>query len=257
MICMTADQYTTKNLLALRKLTRAVAELLRGQLKEYLGTLSPLIRPKAVLGDFVEGPRETYKPPSAAFQDFQNLYAALAKQKPFNLPTELTSPLEVASNTPEITLLEYAHTVKTDAVTKNVVVTSPLKWILSYAGFAPKRLRELFAGKPVGNEIQEFVLHTLMMHIVMTRQTGLVKILEALHFTVSSGRLPGFGELPITFLASTIGTVRPPDNVIIESTEISGTDAFEEIVDPDQLTALQDPFKERLLELTKQYSASS
>ena len=125
---------------------------------------------------------------------------------------------------------------------------------MTYSGFTPKRLKELFAGRPVGSEIQEYVLHTLMMHVVTTRQPGLIKILEGLRFTVSTGRLPGFGELPITFIASTLGTVRPPDDVIIESTEISGMDAFEEIVDPDQLAALHDPFRERLLELVKQYT---
>src|SRR5262249_4106148 len=159
-------------------------------------------------------------------QELEKLYLGLATKKPFNLPTELKQPLEVVSGVPELTPHEYTHEAKTERETKAVTVTTPLRWVLSYTGFGPKRLRELLAGRTTGSEIQEFVLHTLMMHLVMTRQTGLANILHGLHFTVSAGRLPGFGELPITFVACTLGTVRPPDDVIIESTEISGTDVF-------------------------------
>ena len=48
------DPFTTKRLLALRKLTRAIAELVRGQLKDYLSTLTPLLRPRHVLGEYVQ-----------------------------------------------------------------------------------------------------------------------------------------------------------------------------------------------------------
>jgi hypothetical protein len=92
-----------------------------------------------------------------------------------------------------------------------------------------------------------------MLHVVITRQAGLTRILEVLHFPVTAGRLPGFGELPITFIASVVSTVRPPDDVIIESTEISGSDTFEEVINLDELVKRRDPFRERLIELVKQH----
>ena len=52
---MADEPFTTQRLLALRKITRSVADLLRGELREYLATLSPLFRPRAVLGNHVEG----------------------------------------------------------------------------------------------------------------------------------------------------------------------------------------------------------
>ena len=44
-----------QSLLVLRKLTRAIAETVRAQMVEYLTVLSPLLRPKLVLGDYVHG----------------------------------------------------------------------------------------------------------------------------------------------------------------------------------------------------------
>ena len=45
---------STQSLLVLRKLTRAIADSVRTQMTEYLATLAPLLRPKMVLGDYVE-----------------------------------------------------------------------------------------------------------------------------------------------------------------------------------------------------------
>src|SRR6059058_5096549 len=55
-----AEEFTTQRLLALRKLTRALADLLRGQAKDYLATLGPLFRPRSILGGYTEtNPKET------------------------------------------------------------------------------------------------------------------------------------------------------------------------------------------------------
>jgi hypothetical protein len=40
--------------------------------------------------------------------------------------------------------------------------------------------------------------------------------------------------------------------VIVESAELTGMDAFEEVVNVDELSKLRDPFKERLLEIARQ-----
>jgi hypothetical protein len=76
-------------------------------------------------------------------------------------------------------------------------------------------------------------------------------MMETLHFPIEVGRLPGFGELPITFITSAVSTNLPPDELIIESTELSGKDAFEEIVDVSDIEKLGDPLKERLTGLVQ------
>jgi hypothetical protein len=94
-----------------------------------------------------------------------------------------------------------------------------------------------------------------MLHIVLTKQPGMAQLLEALHFPVSSDRLADCGELPVASIRANLATVRPPDDVIIESTEISGMDAFEEVVNPEDIVALRDPLQARLLELAKTHGA--
>jgi hypothetical protein len=250
------DRFTTQKLLLLRRLTRAVGDLLRAQLKEYLTTLAPLLRPRSFLGEFIAGaPKEPVSGAEKAFKDLQTAYEAVAVARPFNLPKELKPPVEVSSSVLEFAPVEYGHTAKTERETKAVAVTSPLKWALSYSGFGPRRGRELLTAKARSAEdLQEFVLHTLMLQVALARQAGVGKILEALHFPVSTGKRPEFGELPWAYVASSISTVLPPDEVIIESTEISGMDAFEEVVNVDDIVGLKDPLCEPLLELVKKHA---
>ena len=249
------ERYDIQRLLVLRKLTRAVADLLRGQMKEYLTTLSPLLRPKAVLGEYVQSStKETARGADKAFKDLQELYASVALAQPFNLPGELKSPIEVISTALEVTPAEYSHPARTEQQSKNVIVTPPLKWVLTYSGFAPGRLRELLAKRNRSDEeLQRFVLHWLMMHVVVSKQTGVAKILDALRFPIKTERSTEFGNLPITYISTVISTVRPSDDVIIESTELSGTDAFEEIVNLDDFMKIQDPPKEQLVEIVKSH----
>jgi hypothetical protein len=97
-------------------------------------------------------------------------------------------------------------------------------------------------------------LHTLLLQVVLTRQAGVAKILEGLRFPVSTDKRPESGDLPLAYVSAPLATVLPPDAVIIESTEISGTDAFEEVVSVDEMARLKDPLRETLLELVKKHA---
>ena len=245
---------TTKRLLALRKLTRAIAELVRGQLKDYLTTLTPLLRPRHVLGEYVQRDvkQTAGSSANAAFNELQTLYAKVATARPFNLGAELTPPLEVINATPEITNVEYVHTARTERDSKTITVLSPLKWVLSFSGFAPRQLRSLLAEQTrSANDLTAAVQHCLMLHTALARQPGIAKILEALHFSITIGPAAGLGELPIITISSIIPTSRAPDELMIESTEISGTDTFEEVVSVSDLANLRDRFREKVLELAK------
>src|SRR5262245_46321100 len=91
---------TIEGLLTLRKLTRAIADLMREQLKGYLTTLSPLLRPRLVFGDYVQSTsKETARHPDAAMRELTAAYERLAGAKPFNLRMALTTPLRLASAT--------------------------------------------------------------------------------------------------------------------------------------------------------------
>jgi hypothetical protein len=243
--------FTTKRLLVLRKLTRAISDLLRGQLKAHLTTMSPVLRPRSVFGEHVQsGTKEVVRGADKAFKDLQAEYEAVAGLKPFGLTRGLTSPFEVESATPEMLPIEYLHTAKTGKETKRVSVMKPLKWVLYFSGYSPNRLRDLLNDRNrTTDDVHRFVLHYLLMHAVFANQPGILQILEEVRFPVKFEKWPEFGGLPITCVGSTISTILPPDEVIIESTEISGADAFEEIVQIGDITKMKDAVRDQLLEL--------
>jgi hypothetical protein len=247
--------YSIQRLLGLRKLTRAIADHLRAEIKSYVLTFAPQLRPRTVLGDYVQSSvKGEVKGADQAFQELQGLYESVAGSKIYNLPKKLSVPIEIISPVITVTPLEYLYQAKSSGNPKKITVTSPLKWVLSYAGFPPARLLEMLSSRDRdAGELQAFVLHYIVTHVVISRQPGLAKILDALRFPVVTERLPEYGELPITCAKSSVPTVLPPDDVIVESTEISGRDVFEEVVKPEDIPKLRDASKEKLIELVKSH----
>jgi hypothetical protein len=245
---------SVQSLLVLRKLTRAITDVVRVQMTEYLKTLSPLLRPKAVLGDYVQGGlKEPTRKADKAFTDLQALYDTVATAKPYNLPRELTPPLSFSSPTLEITPLDYVHVAQAAGVTRKIKVRCPLTWVLTYSDYPPTRLQELLDAKARSvEELQRFVLSYLVIHLAATGDHGLRSIFDALHYPLSTSKSVQFGELPITRIGIGISTTRPSDDLVIQSAELTGMDAFEEIVKVEDITALGDPLKERLLKLARE-----
>ena len=96
------------------------------------------------------------------------------------------------------------------------------------------------------------MLNYLVMHVATTSEPGLMQVFEALHFPLTTSKSPQFGELPITRIGIGISTSRPSDAVIIQSAELTGMDAFEEVVKVEDLKNLDDPLKKRLLDVVRQ-----
>jgi hypothetical protein len=244
----------TQSLLVLRKLTRAIADIVRAQMTEYLSTLAPLLRPKMVLGDYIEdGSKESTRRSDKAFKELQTLYATVAATKPFNLPRELTLPLRLSGTGLEITPVDTPHVIQAGSNSRTIMVRSPLTWTLTYAGYAPTRLPDLLKAKlRPGDELGQLVLSYLLMHVVTSNSPGLMQMFEALHFPITTTTLPELGPLPITRVGVAISTTRPSDAVILQSAELTGMDAFEELINVGDLSQLHDPLKERLLEIVRQ-----
>jgi len=243
-----------QSLLVLRKLTRAITDAVRVQMTEYLRALTPLLRPKAVLGEYVQGgPKEPSRKADKAFGDLQALYEAVATVKPYNLPRELTPPLSFPIVGLEITPLDYYHVAQSGADTRRIKVRCPLTWVLTYTDFPPTRLQELLDTKARSvEELQRFVLNYLVLHVATKSEPGLMQLFEALHFPLTTTKSREFGELPITRIGIGISTTRPSDALIIQSAELTGMDAFEEVVKVEDIARLGDPLKERLLEIARQ-----
>jgi hypothetical protein len=245
---------STQSLLVLRKLTRAIADVVRAQMTEYLATLAPLLRPKMILGDYIDGgAKESTKRADKALKELQALHETIAGTKPYNLPRELTLPIRLAGMGLEITPVDSPHVIQSGSVARTIMVRSPLTWTLTYAGFAPTRLPDLLKAKlRPGDELGQLVLSYLLMHVVTTNSPGLMQAFDALHFPITTVTSPEFGPLPITRISVDIATERPSDAVILQSAELTGMDAFEEVVKVDDLSQLRDPFKQRLLEIVRQ-----
>lgn len=201
----------------------------------------------------MEGAKDFVKGAEANFKELQAAFEGLTGKSPFNIPRDIKTPLSVQSQIPEIHALEYVHEAKAGGQSKNLTVTSPFKFILCYSGYSPKRLKELLASRGNPSDLQEFLLHTIMLNVVLSRQPSLARVFDALRFPVTSGKIPGCGDLNFTFLTAAVPTQLPPDDVVIENTEISGSDTFEEVINLDELSKLRDPFKDKLLELAKQH----
>jgi hypothetical protein len=244
---------STQSLLVLRKLTRAIGEVVRVQMTEHLATLAPLLRPKMVLGDYVEdGTKEATRRSEKAYKELQALYESVASTRPFNLPRELPSPLRLVGSGLEITPLDTAHVINFGADARTIMVRSPLTWTLSYSGYPIGRLPDLLNAKlRSGDELTHFVLSYLLMHVVTTNSPGLMHVFESLHFPITTTTLPEFGPLPITRIGIPIATMRPGDDVILQMADLTGMDAFEELIQVSDLSALGDPLKTRLIDLAR------
>ena len=66
---------------------------------------------------------------------------------------------------------------------------------------------------------------------------------EALHFPLTTTTAAASGSLPLTRVGLAVGTSLPSDDVILESAALTGMDAFEEVVNLDDLKALGDPLR--------------
>jgi hypothetical protein len=245
---------STQSLLVLRKLTRAIADVVRAQMTEYLSTLAPLLRPRVVLGDYIEdGTKESTRRSDKAFKELQTLYETVAATKPYNLSRELSTPIRLAGAGLEITPVDTPHVIQAGSETRTIMVRSPLTWTLTYAGYAPTRLPELLKAKlRGGDELTQAVLSYLLMHVVTNNSPGLLQVFEALHFPISTTVVPELGPLPITRIGVALRTTRPDDSVILQSAELTGMDAFEELVNVHDLQQLRDPLKDRLMDLARQ-----
>jgi len=247
---------TIQSLLVLRKLTRAITDAVRTQMTDYLVALAPLLRPRLVLGDHVQGGgKESTRRADKALKELQTLYESVAGARPFLLSRELTTPISFSGVGLEITPVEYPHVIESGSGPRTILVRSPLTWVLTYSGFAPTRLPDLLKTRQrPGDDLQQFVLGYLLMQVVLTNSPGLPQVFESLHFPLTTTTSEEFGALPITRIGIGIRTSRPADAVILQSVEMTGMDTFEEVINVDDLSALRDPFKDRLLELARQHA---
>jgi hypothetical protein len=248
-----ADRDGTQSLLVLRKLTRAIADAVRAEATGHLTTLAPLLRPQTVLGDFIlGGVKENTRRAEQALKEVREIYEAVAPAKPFNLRRELTTPFNFANPGLEITPVDYVHEANVAGGKRAITVRAPLMWTVSYTGYSPARLAEVLDPRVRGEALQQFILSHVILHVVAKNQRGVTAILDELRYPLTSAKSPELGELPLTRICVPIATERPGDDVVVESAQLTGIDAFEEVIRVGDLAGLRESFKERLLAIARE-----
>jgi hypothetical protein len=249
------DSFDIPKLIELRKLTRSVSEWTETQLKTYLSTLAPLFSPMPILGEHIRGgAKSSVKDSEKNFQELKKRYLSIARQKPFSMEAELTTPLDIFAATPTLTPVTYPYRAEQDGKSAELTVTSPLKWVLSYPEMTPKKILKLLQGNrnQVRDELSHTLLQYLTLYFVLERRPGLKTILNDLRFKLQTTHMEGLGELPVILVSCPISTQLPTADVIIQNTEISGIPSFEEIINIDDLRTMSDPLRETMLSITQE-----
>jgi hypothetical protein len=249
------ETFDIPRILELRKLTRAISEKIETDLKGYLSTLAPLFSPAPILGEYIRGgSKAPIKGTEMAFRELKSRYQTIAGQPPFSLPTDLKSPLDIFAATPSLTEVEYPYIANQGGRSTSVTVTSPLKWVLSYPELDPKRLLDMLRGNrnQSQDELSHALLQCLTLQQVLEKRPGIVNILQGLRFNLDTIRHDGLGELPLICISCPLRTLLPPDDIIIQNTEISGIPSFEEIININDIRGLSDPLQLDILTITKE-----
>ncbi|MBT2970655.1 MAG: hypothetical protein B6D72_18130 [gamma proteobacterium symbiont of Ctena orbiculata] len=253
------ETFDIPRILELRKLTRSISEKIETDLSDYLATLAPLFSPAPILGEYVRGgSKAPVKGAEIAFRDLKSRYQTIAGQKPFLLERELSSPLDVFAATPTLTAVEYPYTAEQENKSASLTVTSPLKWYLSYPDQHPKKLLEMLGSNrnQLKDELSHALLQCLTLSLVLEKRPGIVNILQGLRFELQTSHHEGLGELPVIMISCPLMTLLPPDDIIIQNTEISGIPSFEEIININDIRELSDPMQQGILSITKEISPS-
>ncbi|MGA2261222.1 MAG: hypothetical protein ABSH28_07295 [Acidobacteriota bacterium] len=248
------EELSIGRLLFLRKVTRAVSDYLVSELKGHLSTISPLLRPRRLLGDYIEsGSPEQVVDADKNFAVLNEIYSKAAG-KPFDLPRPLRPPLKPVGLAIEVYPWEFRQEIRADGVGNTVTITSPVRYVISYAsGLSLSRLRQGVAGKEEQKkeDIREFVIRCCLMNTMLNRNPGIINLFRALRWEVSTETSPDLGGLPLTTLTAPLQAMLPPDKLILESTEMSGMPLFEEVIDVNTISQISDPLAQRVTNIMK------
>ncbi|HEY7209435.1 MAG TPA: hypothetical protein VH477_04115 [Bryobacteraceae bacterium] len=243
------DSLNVEQLLHLHTLTKDVAKFCQKQLRGYLDAIALLFRPRRMLGDAMEGiERDSTVSSERTASELRDLYRRIAV-RPFDLRPELNFPLESVSTQIQLHDWEYLHHASTDRGLRNIRVTSPLTWVLSYSStYSLTMLRQVLAGQEQRNpeSVRAFVLRACLMHLQLTKFPGIAELLSGLRYRIEVRRSPEMGELPLVTISAPFRTIRPPDSLITVASGLAGGTSFAEVLDMDSVLNLRDPLRDEI-----------
>jgi hypothetical protein len=243
---------THQQLPRLHNVTKDVAQICRGQLRIYLDALAPLFRPRRVLGNHMEGAgKETV---ANADQNFNLLRETYFKAcgRPFDLRKELPTPLESVPTQIQLYEWEYQYDIRIDNERKSITVVSPLTWVLGYPStYTLSMMRQVVAGKQDrdGEGVRSFVLRACLMDSLFAKLPEMKTLFDGLRYTFEVRKSPQLGELPLVTVSAPVKTMRPPDDLLMTATGLSGRPVFDEVLDEHQAARISDPLQAQILKV--------
>jgi len=234
--------------LQLRQNTEKISDVLEKRLSEHLNVLRPLFIPRKLLGTYIESAStDEVHGSDKAFAELQEYFGAISED-PFGLPKKLRSPLPPISN--QLDAVPYQYTLNVgEKKEKATTITAATRWILSYRSECPiSRLTAMVSGAE--NRQPEDMKQSLIAHVTLViflkQFPSLNQLLQDLRYEVEIQELKDLGGLPVAVLRAPIETFLPPDDFILQITQLSGIPAFQEIIDLDAADNIPDPLKEAL-----------
>lgn len=241
-----------EQLAAARKSTQAVSDILEKQLLGYLDTLRSLLVPERLLGKLA-GSKFDAPGAEKVLTELQENYRRLPG-KPFDFPKEFeTDWLGDIGVKLDLHRWEYAREIAAESGKRSILITSPTRWILAYGpGYSVSQAVQSFAHRQDRrgiDQLRQFVVNALVIQALVSRSSGLISIFNELRYDVLAQPHPGLNGLPVVVIQSQIPTFLPPDPLIAAATELSGINAFIELIEVEAVRQMPDPFKQRISQL--------
>ncbi len=236
-------------LLEFRETTERISEFLSKRLRGHVATLAPLLTAGRVLGKHAGGRESAPRADEALAQLTERYQQAFG---PMDLRPELDAATVTAigSATIQIHPYEYAYEAQGTKGNKNIAMTSPVKWVVTYgADLSLSQFRNLMgspAGESRGKAMQKFVVNALAFQIVLERSGSVCQLLGDLRYETGVQALPGLERLPLAVIGVPVPSFRPADELLLTAVRLSGIPGFIELIDTEMLGAIPDPLREQV-----------
>lgn len=250
------EELRIEQLLKLHALTRDIAKLCQKQLRSHLDTLALLFRPRRILGDAIEGSeREAIAGSERTVEELRELYRKVAS-RPFGLRPELALPLEGVATQMQLYDWEYLHPIQDERGWRNIKVTAPLTWVLTYSSpYSLPMLRQVLSGQEQRDTdaVRAFVVRACLTHLHLRKFPGIADLLKGLRYQIDVRQSPETGELPLVTISAPFSTVRPPDSLVHVAAGLAGGSSFAEVLDLNSVRNIHDPLRDQVAAVFREH----
>jgi hypothetical protein len=223
---------TTENFPKERNRTREFSNHLQTRLADHFMIAAAQFRPSAGLGEAVSpGAKDAPKDWPAAYAKFRKRFDEIASS--LSLQPTLPDVIELNSARPVLCPFVYDYKFANSGEQKRVRVKNGLRFVLSYPDYPYEELLGLVGVLERKPKLREFVLHYAALNFVVTHNRRLLCLFEDMNLPISTENVDGLAALPITTITAPVTMVRPPDDVIAQICEYSGSNTIEEVADLD------------------------